>query len=177
MKTQLISIGAVLLMAAAHGSTMTAQRSQSTPPTAQKPGQRVAKAAAAPGQVVLVGCVELESDYRKRMSAGRGGALGTGAGAGDEFVITNVRPASGEVGTSGSRKPDAPGAGSGGGIYTLTGSQEKNLKREVGRQIEVVGKLETAGKESTGAELKDISDLPRINIDTWHPVRDYCPGS
>jgi hypothetical protein len=135
---------------------------------------------AAPITVTLIGCVEFEQDYRKRMAAGRGGVLGSGVGAGDEFVLTNVRPTDSEVGTSGrsgrggAAAPASPGAG--GGVYSLTGPQEKNLKRDVGRQIEVVGVLENAGKESTGAELTDISDLPRIAISTWHPVNDFCPS-
>jgi hypothetical protein len=151
---------------------------------AQKQGERVATAALAPNEVTLVGCVEFEQDYRKRMAAGRGGALGSGVGANDEFVLTNTRPAASQVGTTGSGstqarnagRATAGNAGSGGGVYTLTGAQEKNLKRDVGRQVEVVGVIENAGKPSTGAELTDISDLPRIAIKTWHPVNDFCPG-
>ena len=126
-----------------------------------------AKPAPAPAakEVNLVGCVEFESDYRKRMAAGRGGALGSGVGASDEFVLTNTRPAESKA------KP-----GAGGGVYTLTGPQEKNLKRDVGRQVTVVGTIENAGKPSTGASVTDISDLPRIVIGTWHPVGDFCPA-
>jgi hypothetical protein len=125
--------------------------------------------------------VEFEQDYRKRMAAGRGGVLGSGVGATDEFVLTNVRPAESEVGTSGRAGRGRVAAavmpaGSGGGVYTLTGSQEQNLKRDVGRQVEIVGVIENAGKASTGAELTDISDLPRIAIKTWHPVGDFCPA-
>ena len=138
-------------------------------------------AAAAPNVLTVVGCVEFEQDFRKRMTAGRGGVLGTGAGASDEFVLTNVRPAGGSVGTTGQQRGQARGgtsasAGSGGGVYTLTGTQEKNLKRDVGRQVEIVGTLENAGKPGTGAELTDISDLPRILITAWHPVEDFCPA-
>jgi hypothetical protein len=152
--------------------------------TAQRQGEPVARAAAA-NQVTLVGCVEFEQDYRKRLASGRGGALGTGAGASDEFVLTNVRPASAVVGTAGSRPGNAPAGaagqnsanvGPGGGVYALTGPQEKNLKRDVGRQVEVVGVIENAGKPDTGAELKDVSDLPRIDIKTWHTVQDFCPA-
>jgi hypothetical protein len=154
--------------------------------TAQRQGAPVAPAAVA-SEVTVVGCVELEQDYRKRMAAGRGGALGTGAGANDEFVLTNVRPASAVVGTASSQPGtvQAPGSatgqtaanvGAGGGVYALTGAQEKNLKRDVGRQVEVVGVIENAGKPDTGAELRDISDLPRIEIKTWHTVQDFCPA-
>jgi hypothetical protein len=128
--------------------------------------------------VTLVGCVEFEQDYRKRMAAGRGGVLGTGVGATDEFVLTNARPASAEVGTSGraGRGRSTANPGAGGGVYSLTGSQEQNLKRDVGRQVQVIGVIENAGKPSTGAELTDISDLPRIAITSWHPVNDFCPA-
>lgn len=153
--------------------------------TAERQGTPVARAAAE--EVKVVGCVEFEQDYRKRLAAGRGGTLGTGVGANDEFVLTNVRPASAAVGTTGSQAGNAqsesarapqnsPAPGAGGGVYTLTGPQEKNLKRDVGRQVEVVGVLENAGERETGAELKDISDLPRIEIKTWHPVQDFCPA-
>ena len=42
--------------------------------------------------------------------------------------------------------------------------------------MEIVGTLENAGKPGTGAELTDISDLPRILITAWHPVEDFCPA-
>jgi hypothetical protein len=165
---QLISIVVAGIFAMA--AQLTAQ-SAATPQNAQPQGQPAAPARSVQGQVVLTGCVELESDYRKRMAAGRGGALGTGVGAADEFVLTNVRPPAAEIGTSGSGTREA-----GGGIYTLTGPSEKELKRSVGRQIEVVGTIENAGKKSTGAQLTDISDLPRVQMQTWHPVADYCPA-
>jgi hypothetical protein len=170
MKTQLIAGSAAVVIAAAVSAAAGQQ------PPAARQGQPLA----APITVTVVGCVEFEQDYRKRMAAGRGGVLGSGVGASDEFVLTNVRPADAEVGTTGragrgsAAKPANPG--SGGGVYSMTGPQEKNLKREVGRQIEVVGVVENAGKPSTGAELTDISDLPRIAIQTWHPVNDFCPA-
>ena len=152
---------------------------QSASQTAQRQGSPVGQAAPAAGtEVTLVGCVEFEQDYRKRMVAGRGGVLGSGVGATDEFVLTNVRPADAAhaaAGTSGARG-NKPELGAGGGVYTLTGDQEKNLKRDVGRQVEVVGKIENAGKRSTGADVTDISDLPRIAISTWHTVGDFCPA-
>jgi hypothetical protein len=173
MKTQLIAGSVAIALAGA----MTA--SAGSQATAQRQGQPAAAAPQAASEVTLIGCVEFEQDYRKRMAAGRGGALGSGVGAADEFVLTNVRPAKSEVGTSGrgttSAATGSP-AGPGGGVYTLTGPQEQNLKRDVGRQIEVVGMIENAGKPSTGADLTDISDLPRIAIKTWHPVGDFCPA-
>ena len=160
----------VLTMTAAAHAQAAASRPEGT---SRRQGQPVA----APKEVTLVGCVEFEQDYRKRMAAGRGGVLGTGVGATDEFVLTEVRPASAEVGTTGrAGRGRSSNPGSGGGVYTLTGPQEQNLKRDVGRQVQVVGVIENAGKPSTGAELTDVSDLPRIVITTWHAVSDFCPS-
>jgi hypothetical protein len=173
MKTQLI-VGSVSIALA--GVVTLGAESQAT---ARRQGEPAAAAGQSATQVTLIGCVEFEQDYRKRMAAGRGGVLGSGAGAADEFVLTNVRPPQSAVGTTargaGRGATDSPG-GPGGGVYTLTGPQEQNLKRDVGRQVEIVGVLENAGKASTGAELTDISDLPRIAIKTWHPVGDFCPA-
>ena len=174
MKTFMAAAAAIAL-----GTALASAQTPAT--TAQRQGQPVATNAAGK-EVTLVGCIEFEQDYRNRMAAGRGGVLGSGVGASDEFVLTNVRPAAAEVGTSGRRGGGAgantgttPGAG--GGVYTLTGPQEKNLKRDVGRQLEIVGTIENAGKTSTGADLTDISDLPRVLIATWHPVGDFCPAN
>jgi hypothetical protein len=149
MKRQMVAVG-VMLFVVGLGTAALVQ-TQAPAPAAK--------------QVSLIGCVEFESDYRNRMAAGRGGALGSGLGAGDEFVLTDVRPAESKA------KP-----GAGGGVYTLTGPMEKNLKRDVGRQVTVIGTIENAGKPSTGASVTDISDLPRIAISTWHPVGDFCPA-
>ena len=170
---QLIAGSVAIVLAAAVTAPADAQT------TTRRQGEPAPTAGQAQKEVTLVGCVEFEQDYRKRMAAGRGGVLGSGVGATDEFVLTNVRPGQSEVGTTGRAGRGAAPAtmpGAGGGVYTLTGPQEQNLKRDVGRQVEVVGTIENAGKPSTGAELTDISDLPRIAIKTWHPVGDFCPA-
>jgi hypothetical protein len=176
MKRQIVAAGAAFMLGLGSGVA--------SPQSANSPARPQAAAAAKPAanEVSLIGCVEFESDYRQRMAAGRGGVLGSGVGASDEFMLTNARPASagaGTTGTGGARSGGRSAAatpGAGGGVYTLTGPQEKNLKRDVGRQITVVGTIENAGKRSTGAEVTDISDLPRIAISTWHPVGDFCPA-
>jgi hypothetical protein len=179
MKKKMTAAGAAFVLGLAMSVAASAQ---ATAPAGRAQGARVAPGA---DEVALIGCVEFESDYRKRMAAGRGGVLGTGVGAGDEFVLTNVRPAAAEVGTTGAAAGRGRGsanaagrsnAGAGGGVYTLTGPQEKDLKRDVGRQVTVVGTIENAGKSSTGADVTDVSDLPRVAIATWHPVGDFCPA-
>ena len=151
-------------------------------PTAPVPGKPVAtegKTKAAP-QVTLIGCVEREEDYRDRLSAGEGGVLGTGIDAEDELVLTRTRPAPEPVGTTGAADripPAAPNSGAGGGVYTLTGPLERDLTRAVGRQVTIVGTMENAGERSTGADLTDVSDLPRIVVSSWRRVPEACPGT
>jgi len=120
--------------------------------------------------VSIVGCVELESDFRKRTGDKRGGTLTTGAGTGNEFVLTYARsvPNGGiktdtsfeTVGTTGLEE-----------VYTVTGNREDALKREVGRQVEVMGYVEVDNSKGT---LK-VKDLPRLNASSWTRVQDYCP--
>lgn len=120
--------------------------------------------------VSVVGCVEREADYRKRISDGKGGTLGSGAGAANEFVLTFAKsvPTSGvhterthtPVGTSGLEE-----------VYSITGNLEDELKREVGRQVEVTGYVEVDKSYGT----LQVKDLPRMNISQWHRVGDFCP--
>jgi hypothetical protein len=95
-------------------------------------------------QITVTGCVQREADYRSAQDKGRGGALGTGIGAGDEFVLTNVTKAPGSTGT------DANTA------YELTGENEKLAKAHVGHRVEISGMLKAAevgaaGKPTGGA--------------------------
>ena len=104
----------------------------------------------------IVGCVQWEKDYRKERSEGRGGALGTGLGVGNEFVLTMVKP-------EGASKATA---------YSITGDREKELGRRIGQQIEVIGVLEDAGK----SDAERFGDLPRIRMTAWVPIKDSCPA-
>lgn len=118
-----------------------------------------APAATRQGEVTLIGCVELERDYRARKESGRGGVLGSGVGVGNEFILSMAKPASG-------RRGQAAGAGSGPGTdYQLTGKLEKDFLRYVGRQVEVIGIVD-----------KGDGNMERINVSLWHPVGDYCPA-
>ena len=111
-------------------------------------------------EVTVVGCVELEKDYRARKEAGKGGVLGSGVGVGNEFVLSNAKPPQGRnrgaVGTAGAAAVD----------YELTGRLEKDFLRHVGRQVEVIGTIE-----------KDEKGIERIDVSLWHPVGDYCPNA
>jgi hypothetical protein len=95
-------------------------------------------------QVTVVGCVTKEADYRSARDAGKGGAAGTGVGAGNEFVLTNaMQKASGSQGTAGT-------SGSADAAYEITGSNEGKLSAHVGKRVEIVGKLKAAETSASG---------------------------
>lgn len=105
-------------------------------------------------EVRIVGCVQWETDYRRERHEGRGGALGTGIGVGNEFVLTMVKP-------EGTRKATA---------YSITGDREKELGRRIGQEVEIIGIVEDEGK----VEGNRFGDLPRIKMTTWVPVKESC---
>jgi len=43
-------------------------------------------------EVRIVGCVQWEKEYRRLRHEGPGGALGSGIGVGNEFVLAMVKP-------------------------------------------------------------------------------------
>jgi hypothetical protein len=105
-------------------------------------------------EIRIIGCVQWEKDYRRDHNEGRGGALGTGVGVGNEFVLTRVKP-------EGGRKATA---------YSITGDREKELGRRIGQQIEVIGVIEDNGKPDS----ERFGDLPRIRMTAWVPIKDSC---
>jgi hypothetical protein len=105
-----------------------------TQPTSQAGSQRMEQARQ-PGdrtqtdqQVTLVGCIQREADYRKAHQGGRGGTLGTGFGAGNEFVLINASAGteSGSQtamsGSAGQTTGTTSGTGSAGTAGTTTGT-------------------------------------------------------
>lgn len=105
-------------------------------------------------EIRITGCVQWEKDYRKEREEGHGGALGTGIGVGNEYVLTMVKP-------EGGRKASA---------YSITGDREKELGRRLGQQVEVIGVVEDEGKPAS----ERFGDLPRIRMTAWVPVKDTC---
>jgi hypothetical protein len=96
------------------------------------------------GKVNVVGCVELEKDYRARMAKDKGGVLGTGVGVGNEFILTGVTTA-----------PAAKSAAPVSGDYKLTGKLEPGFVRQVGRQVEGVGTIDAKSASSEPERFRD----------------------
>src|SRR5688572_2437202 len=137
---------------------------------------------AAAQQVTVTGCVTREADYRKSVDAGRGGAVGTGAGTGNEFVLSNATmgTASGSSTTAGSSTSTGSstaagsstattgaGAASATGTagraassaYELTGANEGKAQAFVGKRVEITGMLkagDTAAGGTTGGPTGNV---------------------
>jgi hypothetical protein len=165
-------------------ATAFAQTSAQTPPQTT-PTQPTAQSGTQPETpITLVGCIQREADYRREQDKGRGGAVGTGAGAGNEFVLINASMATPDTPASSSAEPCAPGGK--GEAYELTGNRERDLERFVGRRIEITGMLkkhETAGTTGTGASKptggfdpmgKDLL-LPEVNVTSFKEVAASRP--
>ena len=97
--------------------------------------------------ITFVGCVQSESDFRRAQDAGKGGAAGTGVGAGNEFVLiaASMVPAGG---TGAAGEPGEKPTGTAGTVsaasYELSGSGEGQVASHVGKRVEIVGTLKPA---------------------------------
>jgi hypothetical protein len=126
-------------------------------------------------QITATGCVQREEDYRKAHEKGRGGVAGTGVGAGDEFVLTNVSA------TGTEKKSDT--------AYELTGANEKLVAPHVNHRVEITGMLKaaevgaygsptggaTAGKPPSGVDVlsKDLK-LRELEVATVKMISATC---
>lgn len=101
-------------------------------------------------QVTINGCIQREADWQKANDKGRGGAVETSVGAGNEFVLANVW--------------DAKAAAS--PAFALTGPHEMMAAAHVGHRVEVTGTVKsgsatagpTAGAPPRGTDV-DSKDL------------------
>lgn len=164
---------------------------QAGQPPQEAPTQPGARASA-DGQMTITGCVQREADYRRARDAGRGGAAGTGVGAGNEFILTDTSPASSAsagaeptspTGTSGSKSTTA---------YELTGPNEGQLAPYVGKRVEISGTLKaaeigaggqptggaTAGKPPSGVDVasKDLQ-LRELEVTSVREATGTCPAA
>jgi hypothetical protein len=106
------------------------------------------KATARDEQVTVAGCVQKETDYRKAHDKGRAGVAGTGIGAENEYVLTNIKSAA-----------DASAA------YELTGANEKLAGPHVGHRVEISGMLKAAEVGAAGATGGATAGKPPKGVD------------
>lgn len=188
------STGAAAALAFCLAASVSAAPQQPTQSPSQPPqptaGQATRQSADTAQQVTITGCVQREEDYRRAHQAGKGGAAGTGVGAGNEFVLVNASPASSGSTASGAAAPGATGtAGTAGSAmaamaYELTGEGEGKLAAHVGKRVEIIGKLKgsdpaggpTAGAPPAGVDVtsKDLK-LRELEVISVKEATGTCP--
>jgi hypothetical protein len=160
-----------------------AASAQQTTPSQPPPGARTA----GEQQITITGCVQREADYRQARDAGRGGVAGTGVGAGNEYVLTDASPAAARAGEAASPTGTTGAAMA----YELTGPNEGEAGKFVGRRVEITGKLKaaetsaagqptggaTAGQPPRGVDVasKDLQ-LRELEITSVKEATGTCPA-
>jgi len=174
-----VAMGTVAL-ALVTGLPIGAAQSQEPRPAAQP------SATSADQQVTVTGCIQREADYRSATAAGRGGAAGTGAGVGNEFVLANATMAPASSGaaaaTSGANAPSATGTAgtTSNRAYELTGPNEGQAASHVGKRVEITGKMKATdaagGPTGNVAGSQDLK-LPELEISSIRETTGNCTAT
>lgn len=129
-----------------------------TPPPTQTPAQETQPAQPPVGGTIMVaGCVQREADYRRAHSRGKGGVVGTGVGADNEYVLVaaSIVPAAGATPTAPANPAEPTGTAGAAGTdaYEITGSTESQLAQYVGKRVEITGKVKSV-QTGSGISVK-----------------------
>ncbi len=172
--TRAIAVGACTVALA--GAVVFAQSGQSTTQQQQPQPAAQQETKAAAQQVTVAGCVQREADYRREHNLGKGGAVGTGVGAGNEFVLiaASAIPARGTAGTTGVPPAEpAPATAAptpaGTDAYELTGEKESQVSAYIGKRVEIVGKMKAAEAGPAGTTGGATAGRPPTGVDTVSP--------
>jgi hypothetical protein len=133
---------------------------------------KTTKTSAKHHEVDLIGCVQLEKEYRSDLGAKPGGPGATGAGQANEYVLVKAKVTSKTSDTLTHHEAVATAGQQ--GDYMLTGKLESELGRAIGRQVEIVGVVQPFRANKSAKEDRDR--LPELAITAWHPVSDFCPA-
>jgi len=135
-----------------------------TSAVAQQPGQK-APSRSDLDVITVTGCVQREADYRRSIGGGKGGALGSGAGVADEYVLRSVQTVDANT-----LKPTGTSAKNFEEVYAVTGDLEHELAKAVGHSVAVSGYVEVE-KSKGSSKVKDLPDFKAVG---WHSVADNC---
>jgi len=100
--------------------------------------------------VTVMGCIEREADYRAARDQGKGGPAGSGAGVGNEYILTHATTGA-PVATSGSGSTESL-------AYQLTGSAEGDAGQFLKQRVELTGHFKTSEMNAKDSS-KGSSDL------------------
>jgi hypothetical protein len=155
------AISAAVLLAG--NMAVFAQATPQAPASPPRPTTQAPQQSGAGQTVTVVGCVQREEDYRKANNLGRGGAAGSGVGAGNEFVLANAMMSSA---AGGAAAPGAPtGTGGTNTAYEVTGPNEGQLARHVGNRVEITGMLKPAEAGAAGPTGGPTAGAPPRGVD------------
>jgi hypothetical protein len=164
MKSTLPCAIAAAVLLAGNMAVFAQATPQAPPASPPKPTTQASQQSGAGQNVTVVGCVQREDDYRKANNLGRGGAAGSGVGAGNEFVLANAMMSSGAAG--GAAAPSAPtGTGGTNTAYEVTGPNEGKLAQHVGNRVEITGMLKPAETGAVGPTGGPTAGAPPRGVD------------
>lgn len=181
------------------GQPPIAAQSQTTPdPERQTPRPSTPSTqTAAPGtqtprpsggqQVTVTGCIQREADYRRSAGAGRGGAVGTGVGVGNEFILANAMMAREGASSSAANTGTPPSTTGTAGTtsntaYELTGPNEGQAATHVGKRVEIAGMMKSTDTAPAGGATANVPGsqdlkLRELEITTIRETSGTCPAT
>ena len=115
-------------------------------PQSQPPAPQPSARPSSDQEMTITGCIQKEADYRAAKDAGKGGAAGTGAGVGNEFILAQASPAS----AADPATPTGTSESAGSMAFELTGPNEGQVSQFVGKRVEIKGKVKAAETSASG---------------------------
>jgi hypothetical protein len=143
-----------------------AQSQGAAAPTTAAPATQASRSSA-DQQVTVTGCIQREADYRRSVGAGGGGAAGTTAGVGNEFILANATMGTsspGSAATSGANPPTTTGTAgtTSSRAYELTGPNEGQASTHVGKRVEITGKMKAS--DAAGGPTGNVPGSQELHL-------------
>jgi hypothetical protein len=171
----------VVVTAAVLAGSSLAAAGQSPSPAAQTPSSQQAQSTTGQASTTLTGCV-----YREKDVPGRAPNVAERAGVLEDYILADVRPASGTAGTTGttgSTSAKAP-------MYKLELIEDEKLKAVVGKRVEVTGRIDAESgdvksqpatppstSQTDKALGRDAIDIPEFEVTSIREVTGTCPAT
>ena len=165
------------------------QTPRSSSPTPQTSAPNTQTPRASGDQATVTGCIQREADYRRTAGAGRGGAVGTGLGVANEFVLANATMSPAGASSSAAATTGAPESAATGTTgansntaYELTGPNEGRAATYVGKRVEISGVLkptDTAPAGGATASVPGSQDLKlrELEVTSIREATGSCPST
>ena len=161
----LMMTGTLTALTFAGAITLNAQTPQAPPPNpsaapqAQRPVSDTQRATGNADQMITIaGCLKEEKDV-----PGLKPSVAEKAGVTDDYVLTNVKIAPGSA---------VSGIGVG-PMYEIEGISESDLKKHVGHQVELMGRI----VQPSAGTPASVSDAPDFNATSLKMVAATCPAA